>query len=247
MKRKNFILALHPFTNLLGIISIILTALIIGRTKYFYLGFFIFLVISILANKSKEFLKSFMIFVFPIGLILGIIISLFMSGEVLYDFIILNITREGLVRANILVSRLFLISGGIILFFNIIVMKDLILSLEDKGVSRDQTFTILSMVQVFDEFNRNISKFIAVSKTRGVRIERNVFERIRVLFPMVLPIYQISRQSIENNLLLMETRGFSLELSNSDKTQVPYSKFDKTLKSLFYLIPIVVYIWRVLR
>lgn len=247
MKKDNFILGLHPYTSFVAIISIVVTALLMRETRYFYIGFLLFLVISLLADRLASFLKSFMIFVFPVGILLGLLISLFMPGKVLFEFLFLSISREGIIRANIFISRLFLIFGAIILFFNTVNIKELILSLEDKGVGREQTFAILSMVQVFDEFNRNIAKFIAVSKTRGVRIEGNIFERGKSLFPMVVPIYQLSRESIENNVLLMETRGFSLEQKKKGQIQVPYRKVDRLLNKIFYLIPIAIYIWRISR
>ena len=117
MKKGNFILGLHPFTNLLGIVSIILSALILNQTRYFYLGFIIFLLVASLSDKLEVFLKTFFIFIFPIGILIGLLILLVMDGEVAFSFLFIDITREGLTRANILLSRLFLIMGGIILFF----------------------------------------------------------------------------------------------------------------------------------
>lgn len=247
MKRENFILGLHPFTNFVGIVSLVLTALLMRETRYFYLGFLLFFILAVFADREEGFLRSFTIFVLPLGLVLGLLIALFMPGDIACKFLFFRLKRQGLLRANILLSRLFLIAGGIILFFNIINIKEFILSLEDKGVARDQVFFILSLVQVFDEFNRNISRFIAVSKTRGVRIEGRAVERGKSLFPMLVPIYQLSRESMENNLLLMETRGFSLDVKPQGQVQLPYSRADRIIKRFFYILPLVTYIWRLAR
>lgn len=243
-RRYNFILDLQALTKFVGALSLILSSLFMKHFIYCYLGFFAFVVLAIMAEKGEEFFRDFASWIFPISLILLLILGLFKGEDSIVSFGFFSFKREGVVLANGILSRLYLIGAGLIFFIRTSSVREIGLYLQSRGRSRKEVFMFLSFFEIFKNFRANIDRFLDIQKSKGIHVDSNLFIKFRTLLPFLPVLYRKALDTVEKNLLILESRGVSTSNRKNYLTRVEDSGLDRGIRLVSYIFPLMILVGR---
>ena len=245
--KKNAILDLYPITKLVMILSIMIIFSLFPGYKYSYLGFLIMIFIAIASNSFGRFMKTFLKTLFILSIFIFIMRGLLTSGaEIVWQWGILKLTKEGLLEALNMVSKLFIFGGGILLFFSVTDIEDFVITLEDKGMSPEASYVVLSTFQTIPEMKKNAEAIMDAQKTRGVETEGNIILRAKAFFPTLGPLILSSIASTEEKAITLEARAFSAQCKKTRLKEIQERNVDKFIRILCYIFIFVAVIWRFL-
>ncbi len=244
-ERENAILALYPITKLVMVLSIMIIFSVFPGYKYSYLGFLIMIFVAIASDSFAKFMKTFLKTLFILSIFIFIMRGLLTSGtEIVWQWGILKLTKEGLVEALNMVSKLFVLGGGILLFFSITDIQDFVIALENKGMSPEASYVVLSTFQTIPEMKKNAEAIMDAQKTRGVETEGNIILRAKAFFPTLGPLILSSIASTEEKAITLEARAFSAQCKKTRLKEVHERKVDKLIRILCYILIFAAVIWR---
>lgn len=158
----------------------------------------VYCILAFCAGKGMSFLKPFGVVVLIFGFFTLAIRQFSVEGAtVLFRlFGVLPVTREALINGLDTASYLLGFSGAVILFFATTQMRDLMYSLEKKGMSHEVSYIVLASFQTI---------------TEGIETEGGVIRRIKAFFPILGPLVLSAISSTEEKSVAMDARAFSVK------------------------------------
>lgn len=234
---NNWIVKLYPSTKFLFLLILIILSVFAPGYKFQYLVLPFMIIVSLLSNSIKGFLTVFLKSIFIIVLFLFIIQTYIVpnADEIqLVGFI--HFSTTGLNDSLNMTSKIIAISSGIIWFFQVTSIKDIIFALEGIGTPRKVTFIIASTIQLVPQMTA-LSKIITdAQKSRGIETEGNILIRAKAFIPMVGPLVLSSIQQTEERVLALESRAFSSKVRKTSIYRIEKSKLDYILDILFFAV-----------
>ena len=232
-KRGNFWLDLNPLTKLNVCVAFAFTALIMLDYRYGIPLCLASCLIAALSGHFKEFFKLYgklclIIIVFvtiirQIGMRTGNatpLINIFGWQWYLESFI------EGWNRITFVLG----FSGMLILFFETTPMRDLMYTLEQKGMSHENSFIMLASMQNILDLKEASVTILESQKSRGIETDGNIIVRAKAFFPMLGPLLLGAIASTEEKAIAMDARAFSVKREHTFLRQLaPASKGQKIL------------------
>jgi energy-coupling factor transport system permease protein len=232
-KRGNFWLDLNPLTKLNICVAFAFTALIMLDYRYGIPLCLASCLIAVLSGRFKEFFKLYgklclIIIVFvtvirQIGMRTGNVtplINIFGWQWYLESFI------EGWNRITFVLG----FSGMLILFFETTPMRDLMYTLEQKGMSHENSFIMLASMQNIVDLKKASVTILESQKSRGIETDGNIIVRARAFFPMLGPLLLGAIASTEEKAIAMDARAFSVKRKHTFLRQLaPASTIEKIL------------------
>lgn len=103
------------------------------------------------------------------------------------------------------------VSGAVILYFAITSMRDLMYSLELKGVSHVTSYIMLASFQTIKDLGVASKTILDSQKSRGVETDGNIFMRVKALVPIMGPLLLGALSSAEEKSIAMDARAFSVD------------------------------------
>lgn len=218
MKRETGIISrMYPLTKLLIVMILTITAILWGNYRFgYFLVLPLLIFFSILEGKFVSYTKK----VIGAMVILCTFIFLFKglfdpSEEILWRFAFISIKKAGVESALNLTSIIFALGGSILLFFETTDLEDFMISLQKLGMPHVSAFIFLSTLQMIPQFAQKSKVIMQAQRARGIETEGNLFIRIKAFFPTLTPLIISSINDIEDKVITMEARAFSVEVKKT--------------------------------
>jgi energy-coupling factor transporter transmembrane protein EcfT len=240
----NRFINLDPLSKMNILFALGLSGLIVREWLFGFSICLFLVVLSIVIGRGKQFLKLFAVLCVLFGVFIMAIRLFSVKGvTVLFSvFGLFDITEEALLAGLNIASSMLSFSGTIVLFFIVTEIRDLMYSLEKKGVSHSVSYIILASFQTIKDLKKNTATIMDSQKARGIETEGNVFNRIKAFFPILGPLMLGAISGTEEKLIAMDARAFSARRKNTflrELRPVPgYEKIIVFLVDLFVLLSI---------
>lgn len=227
--KENRIANLYPLTKFTWAIVIAVIGALIPTIGGKYIWFVVLSVLAVASGSFGIFIKRVRNFICVIVALLIVIHTFFVPGDdILFQLGILTAQRDGLMYALKLGGSIFCMGGAIIWFFSITSEKDFVLSLEKAGMSPKASYVVLSTLQMVPVLKKRSHTIMNAQQARGVETQGNLFVRIKVFVPTLVPLILSSIQDIEERALTLEARGFSMEIPSTHLYDITKRSIDKT-------------------
>lgn len=117
--------------------------------------------------------------------------------------------RESFEAALNIVGYMVGFAGAMLIFFNTADMRDIMYTLETKGVGHETSYIMLSSMQSIIDMKKSANTIIESQKARGIETDGNALVRAKAFFPTLGPIMLSSMSGTEEKSIAMEARAFS--------------------------------------
>lgn len=240
-KFDNWFLDFNPLSKMNILFALGLSAMIVKQWKYGFMLCILYCIFSLLVGCGKKFIRTFSVLVLIFGFFTLVIRQFSVEGTtVIYTlFGVLPITEEALINGLDMASYLLGFCGAIILYFNTTEMRDLMYSLEKKGISHEISYIVLASFQTIIDLKKNTNMIMESQKARGIETEGSIVNRIKAFFPILGPLVLGAISSTEEKSIAMDARAFSLKCDHTflrELRPVPlYEKIVVILVDVYFL------------
>ena len=102
-------------------------------------------------------------------------------------------------------------SSVLLIYFLNTEMKDLMLALENRGVTHVASYIMLSSMQSVIDMKKSADTILESQKARGIETDGNLIVRMKAFFPTLGPIFLSAMSGTEEKAIAMDARAFSHE------------------------------------
>ncbi|MBR5341862.1 MAG: energy-coupling factor transporter transmembrane protein EcfT [Erysipelotrichaceae bacterium] len=102
-------------------------------------------------------------------------------------------------------------SSVLLVYFMNTEMKDLMLALENRGVTHVASYIMLSSIQSIIDMKKSADTILESQKARGIETDGNIIVRMKAFFPTLGPILLSAMSGTEEKAIAMDARAFSHE------------------------------------
>ena len=102
-------------------------------------------------------------------------------------------------------------SSVLLVYFLNTEMKDLMLALENRGVTHVASYIMLSSMQSIIDMKKSADTILESQKARGIETDGNLIVRMKAFFPTLGPILLSAMSGTEEKAIAMDARAFSHE------------------------------------
>jgi len=244
---RNFILNLYPTTKIIIVFLISVSVFVLPGVALPFITVPILFIITFLAGKTKPFLNIFLKVLLVVSIMIFLLQSFFYPGEtVVWNIGPLSMTKEGIIFSLKLISKILSMGSGLVAFFQITKVKDLVHSLEKIGFPSMMTYIILSTFQIMPEMRRTSSTIMDAQKSRGIETEGNLLVRIKAFIPTLAPLLLTSISNTEERSITLEARAFTVKGKKTSLYELSKTKNDILIRILAILAFISLIVWRVI-
>lgn len=238
---------LYPTTKFMITLLVVIISIFTPEYVLQYALFPVFLIISVMAGTTKQFLNAFLKSIFIIILFIFAMQVFIITNEdqtPIWGFI--HFSQAGFATSLSMTSKITAIASAIMTFFETTKVKDITYALEHAGTPRKVTFLISSTIQLIPQMS-SLSKTITdAQKSRGIETEGGLMTRIKAFVPMLGPLVLSSIQQTEERVLALESRAFSAKGKKTSIYVLNKTGLDIVLEVLSVLLLIGYVVWRVM-
>ncbi len=245
-KEKGIISKIYPLSKLVVIMVLAVTAILWGDYRF---GYFIVLPLLVflaaLEGKFFSYTKKMIGAMIIMCTFIFIIKGLFdPSDEILWQFAFIGIKKEGIESALRLTSIIFSLGGSILLFFETTDLEDFMISLQKAGMSHVGSFIFLSTLQMIPQFAKKSKVIMQAQRARGIETEGNLLVRMKAFFPMLTPLIISSITDIEDKVITMEARAFSVDVKKTYLRVLNIKTSDYVIVVSSFILFVIFLVWR---
>lgn len=236
MEGKNFILNLNPVTQIDLCLFIAVSSLFYDY-RYTAILIGVMLVIAALAGKAGEFVGMWLKSIVLISVVVFIMQAFFLPGNtVLWRVWIFSVKQEGINNAILLCTRILGVGTAAVLGIKLVDVGRLVVALEDRGVSPQATYVIMSTVNIIPQMSKKMTVIMDAQRSRGVETESNMLVRAKAFFPTIGPLILNSIVSAEERAITLEARAFSAIGKKTRLYKVSDTGMDHGLRVIFMIM-----------
>lgn len=231
---------LYPLT--IGTYVVCVTLLGVVGQPALLLGVFVLTTLLAVAGRvGRPYVLMMLRVIVPIGIPLFVVQSLFnpIGHTVLLAWGPLAVKKEGLDFAVGVITRLLALVSAYFLLVLVVHPRNLVISLEQRGMSPKIGYLVLSTLQLVPQLQRVAETILDAQRSRGLKTKGNVFARFRAYVPLMGPIVMGSLSSLETRAMALETRGFNLPNRKVYLSTPADSRFDHYLRLSIFGLTIV--------
>lgn len=239
---------LNPVTKLVVGAAVIVTGFLLPH--YFGpLGLLLgVLILCLVAGLLKRILL--MAAAILITLFIGVMVlqGLFHEGDgsVLLSVGPVTLWEDGFERALLIFFRIAIIVCTMLLIILSTHPKDLVISLNERGVSPKLTYVLVASLQFTPQMQRRAKAITEAQQARGLDVKASLRRRVSALVTIMVPLLVGALIGAETRALALEARGFSRKGSRTYLREVPDRTVDRTLRWAAVAALAGVIVWRVL-
>ncbi len=245
-EKKGLISRLYPLVKVETGFVIILISLLAHDYRAGYFAVFPFMLfVALIDGRFFSYAKKMIMGILIMFIFMFLIKGLFdPSTEVLWSIGPLVFKKAGVESALMLTSTILSLASVILMFFETTELEDLMISLQEIGVSHVHSYIILSTLQMIPEFFSKSKIIMQAQRARGIETEGNLFIRTKAFFPTLTPLIISSINDIEDKVVTMEARAFSVDVKKTHLKELKTSTKDYVVIALSIIALIAFIIWR---
>lgn len=244
---NSFIGKLYPTPKFLIMMLVIIVSIFTPGYAFQFLMFPVFIIISLFARTTKEFLRTFFKSIFIIIVFIFLMqVFIITNDDQTPIWLFIHFSQTGLDTSLSMSSKIVAIGSAIMTFFETTKVKDITYAMEKAGISRKLTFLISSTIQLIPQMSRLSSTITDAQKSRGIETEGSVFVRMKAFVPMIGPLVLSSIQQTEERVLALESRAFSAKCKKTSIYVLNKTGFDCLLEIISIAGLVAYIVWRVM-
>ena len=170
---------------------------------------------AIYTRVFRKYIRSLLIIAIPLLLLTSVMRQL-QYGKGLGNAPFINIFgwqwyKEPFVVSMNIAWYIIGFSSVLLIYFLNTEMKDLMLALENRGVTHVASYIMLSSMQSVIDMKKSADTILESQKARGIETDGNIFVRMKAFFPTLGPIFLSAMSGTEEKAIAMDARAFSHE------------------------------------
>lgn len=237
----------YPTTKFMITLLVIIISIFTPGYILQYMMFPIFLIISLMAGTTKQFLNAFFKSIFIIILfVFAMQVFIITNDDQIPIWGFIHFSQTGLDTSLSMTSKITAIASAIMTFFEITKVKDITYALEHAGTPRKVTFLISSTIQLIPQMSALSKTITDAQKSRGIETEGSMLIRMKAFVPMLGPLVLSSIQQTEERVLALESRAFSSKGKKTSIYVLNKTGVDVALEILCVMILVGYIVWRVM-
>lgn len=242
VKRGSILHRLNPLTKIILALSIILIAFL--SPWYWTAHLLLFLVViplSFIGRVSREYFTTALRLIIPAAGFIFIMQALFqpVGQTVIFKFWFLDITRESLLFAFRIATRIAVMISAFTLLLMTTHPSELMSDLTRRGLPPQFAYVIISSLQILPQMQSKAQTIIAAQRSRGLDTESSFLRRAGSLVPLVGPLVFGSLVEVEERAIAIEARGFTSTHVKTSLHEIPDSNSDKVIRWMLIVLVIV--------
>jgi energy-coupling factor transport system permease protein len=125
-------------------------------------------------------------------------------------------------------------------------MGDLGALLRKMGLSQRAAFVFIDSFQLIAQLSRDMQQIKDAQMARGLRVDGNVFQRLKAFVPIMVPVVANSLIKIQDQAVALETRGFNAPGDKTVYRELSYTKTDSFVRMASIFLGLGAICYRVL-
>jgi energy-coupling factor transporter transmembrane protein EcfT len=205
--------------------------------------------LALLSGKFKEFFKTFGAVSLTVIVFITLVRQIGMrTGNVTPMFTIFGWTwyKEAFIDGLNTTTFIMGFSGWFTVYFATTPMHDLMYTLEQKGMSHESSFIMLSSMQNIIDLRAASITILESQKARGIETDGNIFVRAKAFFPTLGPLILSAIASTEEKAIAMDARAFSVNRHHTFLREIaPMTSKEKWLVAAVWAFSAATLVYRI--
>ena len=206
---------LNPISKLIIALCLSISSCIIHTWQFGVVLIVFSTIIAIYSKVFSKYIKSLLTIAIPL-LLLSSIMRQLQYGHMEGNTPIFNLLgwqwyKEPFVAGMDISCYIIGFSSVLLIYFLNTEMRDLMLALENRGVSHVTSYIMLSSMQSIIDMKKSADTILESQKARGIETDGNIIVRMKAFFPTLGPILLSAMSGTEEKAIAMDARAFSHE------------------------------------
>ena len=206
---------LNPISKLTIALCLGIASCVVHRWQFGVTLCVISTVAAFYTRVFRKYIRSLLIIAIPLLLLTSVMRQL-QYGKGLGNTPLINILgwqwyREPFVVSMNIAWYIIGFSSVLLIYFLNTEMKDLMLALENRGVTHVASYIMLSSMQSVIDMKKSADTILESQKARGIETDGNILVRMKAFFPTLGPIFLSAMSGTEEKAIAMDARAFSHE------------------------------------
>ncbi|MFZ4892910.1 energy-coupling factor transporter transmembrane component T [Plantibacter sp. Mn2098] len=204
-------------------------------------------VIAALAGVARGYLSTWLKIVAFVGVLLFLTRAAFAPGtHVLFQFVAIKVTAESIAAGLDFSLTVMAVCGAVVLMFTAMPMTDLLLALEQAGMTPRATYVVLASFQAITDLAQSSRVVMDAQRARGVETQGGPITRMRAFLPVLAPVFLTAIASTEERAVALDARAFNATAKHTHLRRLRPMRFgDIALISIAALAIVVVLVGKV--
>lgn len=209
--RESGVHRLNPLTKLALAGFMLVAGLVAPGPWWTYLLFGLgVLPLAWLAEVARDLLRMSFRVVLPFAISVFLIQGfLWPGGTPVIDFGPVSLKQEGLVFATAAAGRILVVVSSFLWFALTTRPDTLMTSLAQRGFPANLAYIIVATIQIVPRFQSRAATILDAQRARGLETSGRFLQRVRAVFPLVVPLILSSLVDVEERALAIEARAFN--------------------------------------
>ena len=210
----NFWLDLNPMTKFIISMCIAISAIVVYNWRYALVIIALYFIMAYAVGIGKNYAKAMA----GVGLLLLVFTVIIrqighrdINQTLMFSIFGWDWYWESFNVALNIVGYMVGFAGALLIFFLTTPMRDIMYTLEQKGVRHEASFIMLSSMQSITDMRKSANTIMESQKARGIETEGNMLVRAKAFLPTLGPIVLNAMSGTEEKSIAMEARAFSYE------------------------------------
>jgi len=235
---------IFPTTKLFMVIVTVIISLVLPWQFAYLFVLPLSLILSLLDNKFKQYVKKLWI-VLLLVLLIMFLFQLFLDKSTEHVYLnlgFMRVTLNGILNGLEQTKFILTLITLFLLFFETTDIEDLMIALQQKRVSHVTSYVI--MATMIPEMIKKSSKIIKAQQARGIETTGSIKNRAKAFFPSLGPLIISSLSEIDEKTITLEARGFASENEKTCLKEIKKTTADRIIFYVFIALVVLVLVWR---
>jgi energy-coupling factor transport system permease protein len=149
----------------------------------------------------------------------------------------ITLTREGLLFAFVISTRLLVLSTTALLVLRTTHPADLVFALTERGLPRSIGYILLVTLQIVPDMAARTTAILEAQRSRGLETQRGIL-RVRAIVPLVGPLIVGALVDVEERAMALESRAYTAPGPKTSLRQLVDTPAQRIVR-LFMLLALV--------
>lgn len=243
-----WIAALHPLTKLCVALLLVVATYLLRWLGVPLIVFAILVIIALIAGVARPVLRAVVSAVLPVTL------SLFLIQGILFPPIgatplpvgPFTLTREGLLFAFQISTRLLVLATTLILLLHVTQASDLVFALTERGMPRSIGYILLVSLQIVPDMSARATAILDAQRSRGLEAQ-GVIGRARAIVPLLGPLVVGALVDVDERAMAIESRAFMTTGPKTSLRRLVDTTWQRVVRILLLLATAALVGWTILQ
>jgi energy-coupling factor transport system permease protein len=238
---------LHPLTKLSAAFLLILATYATEWPPAPVLAFVLVLAVARIAGAATQLAGT------VVRLLLPVMLSLFLIQGILFPppgatplpIGPITLTREGLLYAYLIATRLLVLSTTVLLVLLTTRPSDLVFALTQRGLPRNFGYILLVSLQIVPDMTARATAILEAQRSRGLEMGGGL-GRVRAIVPLLGPLVVGALVDVEERAMAIESRAYSVPGPKTSLRELQDTPAQHIARTLLLLSIAALLVWRIM-